>query len=175
MREFGRHVNKLDLAGFVFLLLVFLLAFYVRISGGGDTAPVMWISGIAGLLLGWLVLMPVRYRFAEETLSVEGPWPLKGRTVRYTDILELDSVGSFAAYRMDADSAELILTCRKADSDRTFRLSCHPTGAKEFAELIKERCPNLLSHEGAAAGGSLLSVLRGKRSRDTKKSQEGSK
>ncbi len=163
MKEFRRHINKADLAGFVFLLLIFLLSLYVRISGGGDTRPLLWITGVASLLLGWLVLMPVRYRFAEETLQIKGPWPLKGRSIRYTDILEMDSVGSFISYKMDADAAELILNCRKVDSDRTFRLSCHPTGAREFAELIEERCPNLIKHETAAAGGGLLAVLKGKK------------
>ena len=175
MREFRRHIGKTDLAGFVFLLLVFLLSFYVWISGGGDTRPLLWITGIASVLLGWLILMPVRYIFTEDMLRTEGPWPFKGRSVRYGDILEMDSVGSFAAYKMDADSAELILTCRKADSDRLFRLSCHPAKAKEFAELINERCPDLIKQEGTLAGGGLLSVLKGKSSQDTKKTQEVSK
>ncbi len=147
MKEYRRHINKTDLAALIFMGLVFGIALAARLSGTGGTKPFAILTGAVFFALAWLILMPVRYELTAEELIIDGPWPLRRRLIRYEQILDLDSVGSFLPFKADADAVELVLTIRKDGTDRTKKVSCHPSHVKEFFVELKDRSPNLVKHE----------------------------
>ena len=147
MTDFKRHINIMDMAALIFMGLVFGVSLYAWLSGAGRTRTFTLLTGIVLAALLWLILMPIRYRLTEEALVIEGPWPLKTRSIRYRQILDLDSAGSFLSFKADADAVELIVTWKKDGSDRLKKTACHPSHAKEFYEELESRCPNLVKHE----------------------------
>ena len=163
MTEFRRHINKTDLVAVLFLGFIFGISLTSQLTGLARTGIFTLLTGAVLAVLGWLIFMPAVYSFTEKELRVRGPWPLPERKIPYENVLDIDAVGSYVSFRMDADAAEIVLTWKVPGQEKSRRTSCHPTHAKEFVQLLDERCTHLLPKETKASGkNDLISVLRGK-------------
>ena len=132
MTEYRRHINKTDLAALVFMGLIFGISLAALVSGTGKTRSFAILTGVVFFALAWLILMSIRYELTQKELIIDGPWPLRRHLIRYEQILDLDSVGSFLPFKADADAVELVLTIRKDGTDRTKKVSCHLSTQKSF-------------------------------------------
>ncbi len=161
--EFRRHINKLDLAGVVFMAFIFGISLVSLLTGLADTALFTFLSGLTLAGLVWLILMPVTYCLEEKELLIRGPWPLRSRKIDYNSVLDIDAVGSYLSYKTDADAVEIMLTLKKGTGDKTGKISCHPTGARAFVRELDARCPHLVRLDAARPHNDLIEVLRGEK------------
>lgn len=161
MTAFKRHINRMDLAAIIFLGIIFAVSLGSSLAGLARTELFAILTGVVLIALMWLILMPVSYLFTDKELIIHGPWPLPDKHLPYDKIIDIDGVGSYFSFRMDADAVEIILTWKTTGDVKSKRTSCHPTHAREFVQMLDGHCTNLVpKRPKTSEKKDLISVLR---------------
>ena len=142
--KFQKHISRIEiiLAGAMYLLL--LLAMITQLFFGGGALLILAALTIISVVYTYLVFWPECYEFKEHSFLLTNSKRERTLEIRYLDIIDFNTVGSFQLSQRDFDTVEVILTYRTGPKERKRTVSCHPKDIHGFVNMLQKQCPHLI-------------------------------
>ena len=138
MKVFERHISKFEKAALAFFYLAFGLMILGQLVYGGGAVWFIAVTAVGAAALTYLLFVPSRYEFHQHALVIVNPKPLHNKEIRYSDIIRLDTVGSFWAAKFETDSLEVFVRYRPNGPKSRKTVSCHPKNVVDFVETLEK-------------------------------------
>lgn len=141
MKSFKRHTSVFEKAAFIVMLLLFILSAIVQLFYSGGAAMLLTASFLCTVILAYLIFLPLRYEFGDESLKIVYPKPFYSKELPYKDMLEYSIIGAFWVAKIDFDAIEVIVTYKQGNSPFKKSVSCHPKNVQGFVAELQKYCP----------------------------------
>jgi len=138
LKSFKRHISLFEKFALAALCLLLLLMIAGQLCYGGGSVGFMIFLAVCIVSLLFLLLIPLRYELHEDCLIIVNPSPLKSKTVKYSQIVKFDTVGSNVAAKIDADAKEVLIVCSFEGKRFKKVVSCHPKNVCSFVEELEK-------------------------------------